>query len=251
MPTYAERGSLAGVVERVRAAVPEAHLLIVDDNSPDGTGELADQLAAADSAVRVLHRAGKLGLGTAYLTGFRTAIDEGYEVVVEMDADGSHLPEQLPALLSEVAAGADFALGSRWVSGGSIVNWPWYRQLVSKTGTLVARLSLRSQLHDITSGYRAIRTAALSQLDLDRIDAHGYGFQVELAWALERAGFTIVEVPISFVERAEGRSKMTVGIAAEALGIVLRQGFLLRFQPRRLPGTVRLAPGSGDESAAA
>ncbi|MEB4614355.1 glycosyltransferase, partial [Leucobacter sp. M11] len=194
---------------------------------------------------RVLHRAGKLGLGTAYLTGFRIAIDEGYRTVVEMDADGSHLPEQLPALLAEVDAGADFALGSRWVAGGSIVNWPWYRQLVSRTGTLVARISLRSKLHDITSGYRAIRTAALAGLDLDRIDAHGYGFQVELAWSLERAGFRIAEVPISFVERAEGRSKMTFGIAAEALRIVLRQGFLLRFRPAALPPVGRATPEQG------
>lgn len=236
MPTYAEVGALADVVARVRAAAPAAEVLIIDDASPDGTGELAERLAAADPAIRVLHRPGKLGLGTAYVTGFRHALAGGYRVVVEMDADGSHLPEQLPELLAAVDAGADLALGSRWVPGGAIVNWPTHRQLISRTGTLVARLSLRSRLRDITSGYRAFRAEALAALDLDAITSRGYSFQVELAWLIERAGRPIAEVPITFVERTEGRSKMSLAITAEALRKVLWWGLLLRLRPSALPG---------------
>lgn len=238
LPTYNEAGSLDEVVSRVRVAVPGADLLIVDDASPDGTGDIADALAAADPHVHVAHRPGKLGLGTAYVLGFRHARGGGYRYVVEMDSDGSHLPEQLPDLLSAARAGAGLVVGARWIEGGRISGWPRHRRWISRTGTWVARVSLRSRLHDITSGYRVIDTRWLSRLDLGQITSHGYGFQVELAWTLERLGCPIAEVPITFVERRAGRSKMSFGIMLEALGSVLSWGWQLRFAPGRLPRAV-------------
>lgn len=230
LPTYNEVDSLGDVVARVLEIAPSARILIVDDGSPDGTGALADQLSAADERVSVLHRAGKLGLGTAYIAGFRRAIADRYQRVIEMDADGSHLPEELPRLL---AADADLVIGSRWIPGGRIVGWPRHRRAISRTGTVVARLALRSRLRDITSGYRVFRVDALRRLDLDRITSRGYGFQVELAWTLERTGHRLAEVPITFVERASGRSKMTIGIVWEALIGVLGWGLALRLRSRR------------------
>lgn len=230
LPTYNEVDSLGDVVARVLEIAPSARILIVDDGSPDGTGALADQLSAADERVSVLHRAGKLGLGTAYIAGFQRAIAERYHRVIEMDADGSHLPEELPRLL---AADADLVIGSRWIPGGRIVGWPRHRRAISRTGTVVARLALRSRLRDITSGYRVFRVDALRGLDLDRITSRGYGFQVELAWTLERTGHRLAEVPITFVERASGRSKMTIGIVWEALIGVLGWGLALRIRSRR------------------
>lgn len=230
LPTYNEVDSLGDVVARVLEIAPSARILIVDDGSPDGTGALADELSAADERVSVLHRAGKLGLGTAYIAGFRRAIAERYHRVIEMDADGSHLPEELPRLL---AADADLVIGSRWIPGGRIVGWPRHRRAISRTGTVVARLALRSRLRDITSGYRVFRVDALRGLDLERITSRGYGFQVELAWTLERTGHRLAEVPITFVERASGRSKMTIGIVWEALIGVLGWGLALRLRSRR------------------
>ena len=230
LPTYNEVDSLGDVVARVLEIAPSARILIVDDGSPDGTGALADELSAADERVSVLHRAGKLGLGTAYIAGFRRAIAERYHRVIEMDADGSHLPEELPRLL---AADADLVIGSRWIPGGRIVGWPRHRRAISRTGTVVARLALRSRLRDITSGYRVFRVDALRDLDLERITSRGYGFQVELAWTLERTGHRLAEVPITFVERASGRSKMTIGIVWEALIGVLGWGLALRLRSRR------------------
>lgn len=241
MPSFNERATIAGMLARLRSCVPDADILVVDDASPDGTGTLVAKLAAQDPAIRVLHRQGKLGLGTAYIAGFAVAIDEAYDVVVEIDADGSHLPEQLPELLAAIDAGADFALGSRWVPGGSIEGWPLFRQCISRTGTAVTRLVLGSRLRDATSGFRAIRVPVLATVPLESIASHGYGFQVELAWTLERFGAVIAEVPIRFVERAEGKSKMSSAIVLEALWAVLGWGVLRVFRPRALPSPVAVS----------
>lgn len=227
LPCYDEADSLQRVVEEVLETAPAAHVLIVDDASPDGTGRIADRLAV-DPRVSVLHRPGKLGLGTAYLAGFDRALAEGYERVVEMDADGSHLPEQLPALLA-ASEQSGLVIGTRWMPGGAIVGWPLYRRLLSRTGTRVARVALRSRLRDITSGFRVLDTAWLPLLGLDRVAAQGYAFQVETAWSFERLGCPITEVPITFVDRAAGRSKMSPAIVAEALRLVLLWGWRLRF----------------------
>jgi dolichol-phosphate mannosyltransferase len=216
VPTYNEITSLEPIVHRIRAAVPQADVLVVDDASPDGTGALADRLAAGDAGVRVLHRAGKDGLGRAYLAGFGIAIDEGYHLVVEIDADGSHDPAELPRML-ELASHADLVIGSRWVDGGAVRNWPWLRQAISRAGNAYSRAVLRSRIRDITAGYRVYTVSALRSLDLAAVSSQGYCFQVELAWRLERAGATIVEHPITFVERENGRSKMHLGIVVEAL----------------------------------
>lgn len=232
LPTYNELDTLAGVVERLLARAPQVDLLIIDDGSPDGTGELADELAT-DPRISVLHRAGKLGLGTAYTEGFAIARDRGYRWVAEMDSDGSHLPEEFPRLIAAARAGAGLVIGARWIDGGRIENWPWYRALISRTATAVARISLKSRLHDLTSGFRVIDTEWLARLDLGDISSQGYGFQVESAWLLERAGCPIVEVPITFVERAGGRSKMSFAIVVEALTSVLAWGFRIRFGRRR------------------
>ncbi len=231
LPTYNERATLPTTVAGILHHAPAAHILIIDDASPDGTGALADKLAA-DPRVSVHHRPGKHGLGTAYAWGFQTAAERGYPYVVEMDSDGSHLAEELPTLLAAAAQNGGLVIGARWVPGGRIVNWPWYRRWISRTGTAVARLALRSQLRDLTSGYRVLATAQLPHLELSQIDSQGYAFQVETAWALERHGVPIAEVPITFVERAEGHSKMTVGIVWEALRGVLRWGWRLRVPGR-------------------
>jgi dolichol-phosphate mannosyltransferase len=224
IPTYNERGNIARVIERTRSAVPGAHILVVDDNSPDGTGQLADDIAAHDSAIRVLHRAGKDGLGRAYLAGFRIAIDDAYDYVAEMDADGSHDPAELPAMLERARSGADLVIGSRWIPGGAVTNWPRSRQLISRLGNAYARTILRSRVRDITAGFRIYRTAALATMRLESVASHGYGFQVELAWRIERAGGSIIEHPITFVERESGRSKMHIGIVVEALARVTAWG---------------------------
>ena len=216
VPTYNEISNLASILQRIRAAVPDADILVVDDASPDGTGALADQLAAADPAIGVLHREGKDGLGRAYLAGFAHALAHGYTYVVEIDADGSHDPAELPRML-ELARDADLVLGSRWVRGGAVRNWPWLRQAISRTANAYSRLMLRSRIRDITAGFRVFRADALQSLELDAVSSQGYCFQIELAWRLERAGGTIVEHPITFVERENGRSKMHLGIVAEAL----------------------------------
>jgi dolichol-phosphate mannosyltransferase len=218
VPTYNEIESLEALIGRLRQAVPDADVLIVDDASPDGTGELADRLAADDPQVQVLHRQKKDGLGRAYLAGFKRAIAEGREFVAEIDADGSHDPVALPAML-ELAqtAKADLVLGSRWVPGGTVINWPWIRRTISKAGNRYAKTVLRSRVHDLTSGYRVFRVEALRELEFTDVSSQGYCFQVELAWRLERAGCKVVEHPIAFVERANGRSKMHIGIVVEAL----------------------------------
>jgi glycosyltransferase involved in cell wall biosynthesis len=216
IPTYQEAESLPGVVQRLRVAVPDADVLVVDDASPDGTGRLADEMAAADPAVHVLHRPGKQGLGVAYVAGFRWALNAGYTVLVEMDADGSHLPEELPRLLAAVPD-ADLVIGSRWVPGGSVERWPWHRQLLSRAGNTYTRLALGLPVADATAGFRAYRAETLEAIHLADVASHGYCFQVDMAWRTHRAGGTIREVPIRFVERAEGTSKMSRRIVGEAL----------------------------------
>ncbi len=236
IPTYNERATLPGVLERLHAAVPSAHALVVDDASPDGTGVLADELAATDDRVHVLHRTAKAGLGAAYVAGFRWALESGYEVVVEMDGDGSHAPEDLPQLLNTLvdeSPGADLVLGSRYVPGGRVVNWPRHRQWLSRGGNIYSRLALGVHLHDITGGFRAYRRRVLEYLDLDTVASQGYCFQVDLAWRTVRAGFTVVEVPITFTEREQGQSKMTGGIVREALWRVTVWGVQHRFAQLR------------------
>lgn len=230
MPTYNEAESIRGMVERVRIAVNEADLLIIDDGSPDGTGAIADELAKHDARVSVLHRPAKSGLGSAYLLGFATAIEHGYEAVVEIDADGSHDPAELPAMLALLDQhSADLVIGSRWIEGGSVVNWPWARRAISRSGNRFATWMLRSGIRDMTAGFRAYRTAALHGLDSAVVSSQGYCFQVELAWRVERAGRVVVEHPIAFVERATGSSKMGPAIVAEALVRVTGWGIATRF----------------------
>lgn len=229
IPTYNEKENLPLVVERLRAAVPDCHVLVVDDNSPDGTGQLADQMAAQDSQIHVLHRMVKDGLGGAYLAGFAWGLEAGYEVLVEMDADGSHQPEQLPLLLEAIEQGADLAIGSRYVPGGKTKNWPAHRQLLSRGANLYTRLILGTGVKDITAGYRAYRREALKRLNLEGIDSKGYVFQVDLAWRSEQAGLKIVEVPITFVEREIGSSKMDGGIIVDSMTKVTRWGLAARF----------------------
>lgn len=236
LPTYNEAESIRGVLARIRVAVPDADVLIIDDASPDGTGRIADEIAAADPGVRVLHRPSKDGLGSAYLAGFAAAEAEGYRFVVEIDADGSHDPAELPAMIALAEREpADLIVGSRWVVGGSVVNWPWLRRAISRSGNRYARGMLRSRVHDLTAGFRVYRTAVLSGLDGTVVSSHGYCFQVELAWRIERAGGRIVEHPIAFVERATGRSKMHAGIVGEALWRVTAWGISDRLGRAPLP----------------
>jgi dolichol-phosphate mannosyltransferase len=216
IPTYNETLTLPTIVARVRSAVPEAHVLVIDDNSPDGTGALADSIAANDSNVEVMHRRGKEGLGAAYLAGFAWALDAGYDVIVEMDADGSHQPEQLPDLLAALRD-ADLVLGSRWVTGGGVVNWPKSREILSRGGNAYTRFMLGVPLRDATGGYRAFRASTLRSLDLDEVASQGYCFQVDLAWRAVQRGMRVTEVPITFVERTAGTSKMSQRIVVEAL----------------------------------
>ena len=216
VPTYNERDNLAWIVGRLRAATPAVDVLVVDDGSPDGTGKLADELAAADPQVTVLHRAEKAGLGAAYLHGFSVALERGYDVVGEMDADGSHQPEQLPLLLTALAD-ADLVIGSRWVPGGSVVNWPLSRKVLSVGGNLYARVLLGIPLRDVTAGYRVFRSTTLKAIDLDSVESAGYIFQTDLAFRTLRAGLRVVEVPIEFVERVRGESKMSRDVATESL----------------------------------
>ncbi len=232
IPTFNEIESLPLTLARLRAAVPAADVLIVDDNSPDGTGKLADQAATEDGQVFVLHRTGKAGLGAAYIAGFRWALERDYDVLVEMDADGSHRPEELGSLLNAVES-ADLVIGSRWVAGGGVVNWPTSRKLLSRAGSFYSRTMLGLPVRDVTAGYRAFRRQTLERLDLGAVESVGYGFQVDMTFRVAKLGLRIVEVPITFVERELGASKMSGNIVAEAILNVTRWGIAARWSAVR------------------
>jgi dolichol-phosphate mannosyltransferase len=232
IPTYNERENLGPIVTRLHAALPKVHVLVVDDGSPDGTGELADELAEADERVNVMHRTEKAGLGAAYVAGFRWALAKDYATIVEMDADGSHGPEDLPRML-DALSDADLVVGSRYVPGGSVVNWPKRREILSRGGNLYSRIALGVKVNDITAGFRAYRREVLEKLDLDAIASHGYCFQIDLTWRTDEAGFEIVEVPITFTERAIGESKMSGSIVREAVIRVGSWGVKRRWQQLR------------------
>jgi dolichol-phosphate mannosyltransferase len=232
IPTYNERENLGPIVKRLHTALPKVHVLVVDDGSPDGTGKLADELADADERINVMHRTEKAGLGAAYVAGFRWALERDYATIVEMDADGSHGPEDLPRML-EALSDADLVVGSRYVPGGSVVNWPKRREVLSRGGNLYSRVALGVKVNDITAGFRAYRREVLEKLDLDAIASHGYCFQIDLTWRTDEAGFEIVEVPITFTERAIGESKMSGSIVREAVIRVGSWGVKRRWQQLR------------------
>ncbi|HSN98997.1 MAG TPA: polyprenol monophosphomannose synthase [Candidatus Nanopelagicales bacterium] len=221
-PTFNERDNLVELTSSVLAAAPEAHVLVVDDASPDGTGALADELAARDPRIQVLHRPAKLGLGTAYLAGFRRALAEGYDVAFEMDADLSHDPRYLPRFVEAITAGADVVLGSRNLPGGGVEGWGLGRHVLSKGGSLYARSILGVPIRDLTTGYKAFTRRALEAIDLDEVRSNGYAFQIETTYRALRKGLGVVEVPIVFVDRRAGRSKMSRKIFAEAVVEVWR-----------------------------
>ncbi|MGJ9404972.1 polyprenol monophosphomannose synthase [Nesterenkonia aurantiaca] len=229
IPTYDEIDALPGTVARLRAAVPTSDVLIVDDNSPDGTGDFAEELAEQDAQINVLHRKAKNGLGGAYIAGFHWGLERGYDVLVELDADGSHQPEQLPKLLAKIDE-ADLVIGSRWVPGGSVVNWPLHRVAISRAGSLYSRTLLGLKVRDITAGFRVFRRSVLEEIDLGSIESVGYGFQVDMTFRVASMGKTIAEVPITFVERTQGESKMSSNIVVEAMVNVTRWGLRARTQ---------------------
>jgi dolichol-phosphate mannosyltransferase len=236
MPTYNEADNVAWIIGRLRAAEPEVDVLVVDDGSPDGTGRLADELAAADDAVQVLHRTAKGGLGAAYKHGFAVALAAGYDVIGEMDADGSHQPEQLH-LLREALADADLVIGARWIPGGSVVNWPRRRELLSRGGNLYVRLLLGVGVRDATAGYRLFRRTTLEAIDLDSVESTGYVFQTDMVVRCLRQGLRVREVPIEFVERVRGDSKMSGKVATESLRRITAWG--LRERRERLLARMR------------
>jgi len=229
IPTYNEVENIDVIVTRVRAAAPDVHILIADDGSPDGTGAVADALSSADPHVHVLHRTVKDGLGAAYLAGFAWAFAHEFDIVVEMDADGSHQPEELPSLLAALAS-ADVVLGSRWVPGGSVVNWPKRRELLSRGGSLYARTLLGVPVRDITGGFRAYTSAALKAITADEVASQGYCFQIDLAWRAVKLGYVVEEVPITFLERVRGESKMNRSIVIEAVTRVALWGVQRRLE---------------------
>lgn len=238
IPTYNEAENLRLITDRVRRAVPSVDILVADDNSPDGTGDIADEIAAADDHVFVLHRPGKQGLGAAYVAGFAWAKNKAYDAVVEMDADGSHAPEELTRLL-DALRDADAVLGTRYVPGGSVHNWPVHRLLLSRGGNIYIRMALGMPFKDATGGYRAYRMTTLDQIDVATVASQGYSFQVELAWRAYRQGLRVVEVPITFTERELGASKMSGNIVKEQLlrvtvwGVQARKDSLLSRLGRR------------------
>ncbi len=246
LPTYNEAANIEGVLGRLRAVLPEARILVVDDNSPDGTADLAESVAG----VEVHRRPAKSGLGTAYLHGFAAALESGVDCVVEMDADFSHDPDQLPSLLAAIRGGADLVIGSRYVPGGSIPDWSLCRRLLSQYGNRYSAAALRIPVRDATSGFRVYRASLLRALDFESIRADGYAFQVELAYRAHRAGARIVERPITFVDRQAGTSKMSSRIVVEALGLVTLWGIRDRLPPRRsknnpIPGWLVSDPARG------
>ncbi|GAC1343502.1 MAG: hypothetical protein NVSMB23_17420 [Myxococcales bacterium] len=235
LPTYNERENLEAIVPAILAAAPELDVLVVDDNSPDGTGGLADALAAGEPRVRVLHRPRKEGLGRAYLHGFSVALEAGYGRILEMDADFSHAPDRLPALLA-AARDADVVLGSRYVEGGGTVNWGVGRKVLSRGGSLYARSILGLQVRDLTGGFKCFRRGVLEALDLATVQSTGYAFQIELTYRAVRRGFKVVEVPITFADRRVGKSKMSRKIVLEAFWKVWRIRFDRNASLRGRPG---------------
>ncbi|MGK2882041.1 MAG: polyprenol monophosphomannose synthase [Mycobacterium sp.] len=234
IPTFNERENLPLIVTRVHQSCPEVHVLIVDDGSPDGTGDVADELALEDpDRVHVMHRTTKDGLGAAYLAGFGWGLHRQYSVLVEMDADGSHAPEQLGRLLAKIDSGADVSIGSRYVDGGTVRNWPWRRLALSKTANTYSRLLLGVDIKDITAGYRAYRREVLEKIDLAAVDSKGYCFQIDLTWRAINYGFVVAEVPITFTERELGESKMSGSNIREAIVKVARWGIKGRLDRAR------------------
>ena len=222
VPTYNEAENIALIADAVRSQ--GYGLLVVDDGSPDGTGALADDLADADPGIQVLHRSSKQGLGPAYAAGFTHALDHDAQIICEMDADFSHDPTDLPRLVAAVDSGADLAIGSRYVAGGGVEDWPWHRRWLSRGGNIYARTLLRTHVNDMTAGFRAFSAAALQKLEYAGCEASGYGFQVEMAWKASRLGLDVREVPIVFRDRTRGTSKMGARIAAEAMLLVTKWG---------------------------
>jgi dolichol-phosphate mannosyltransferase len=233
LPTYNEIENIDEVLRRIRAAVPHADVLVVDDGSPDGTADRAEKLGLELGRIDVLSRPKRSGLGSAYRAGFHTGLTQGYEVMIEMDADLSHDPDALPNLVAEVERGADLAIGSRYVPGGSIPDWPWPRRAISRFGCYYARVMLRIPVHDATAGFRAYHRRALAAIALDEVRADGYGFQIEMTYLLDRQGGRIVEVPIEFRDRELGHSKMSGRIVVEALRLVTWWGIRDRMSRRR------------------
>jgi len=238
IPTYNEREALPVQLAAVRSTVPEVDILVADDNSPDGTGVWADSVAAQDAQVHVLHRPGKAGLGAAYIAGFAWALEHGYELVVEMDADGSHRAVDLPSLLERIAD-AELVIGSRWVKGGSVVNWPWRRKFLSVNANRYVRLAMGLKVHDATAGFRLYRASTLAGLNLESVESQGYCFQVDMTWRVIQSGGRVAEVPITFVERELGVSKMSGSIIREALVKVTVWGAQRRW--RQITGAERRA----------
>jgi dolichol-phosphate mannosyltransferase len=235
VPTYDEAENVRAIAAAVLGALPDAHLLVVDDASPDGTGDIVRQLAAEDDRVHLLERSGKLGLGTAYVAGFRWGLERGYPLLVEMDADGSHPADRLPALVAAVDGADDvmLAIGSRWVPGGSVVDWPLHREVLSRGANTYARFVLGIGVRDVTAGFRVYRSNAIARMDLDAIDSKGYCFQVDMTLRVDDLGGRIVEVPIRFRDRVHGVSKMSRSIVVEAMLRTTQWGLQRRFGRRR------------------
>ncbi|MDM7883906.1 polyprenol monophosphomannose synthase [Curtobacterium citri] len=238
IPTYDEAENVQEIVGRVLAEVPGADVLVVDDGSPDGTGDIVEAMGSEDDRVHLLRRTGKLGLGTAYVAGFRWGLERGYDLLVEMDADGSHPADRLPALIDAVASAdpADdvlLAIGSRWTAGGSVVDWPKHREVLSRGGNAYARIVLGLDVRDITAGFRVYRADAIARMDLDAVDSKGYCFQVDMTLRVHDLGGRIVEVPIRFRDRVRGVSKMSQAIVVEAMLRTTQWGLQRRFGRRR------------------
>jgi len=240
IPTYNELENLPSLLQEIFSYAPTSDILVVDDNSPDGTGELADTMSKEDSRVHVLHRSGKLGLGTAYIAGFKYAISNNYDAAFEMDADFSHDPRFLPDFLAKIEQ-ADLVIGSRYIPGGSTPNWSVGRRLISGCGNIFARVVLRMPIHDCTAGFRCYRREVLESIDLDTVESQGYGFQVELAYRVHKRGFKIVETPIVFMDRRVGKSKMSRAIVLEAFTYVLRARFSKLPMPNQAQATALAA----------
>ncbi len=239
IPTYDEAENVRAIIDVVLSAVPSAHVLVVDDGSPDGTGDIVASIAETDDRVHLVRRTGKLGLGSAYVAGFRWGLERGYGLLVEMDADGSHPADRLPALIDAVTSTDDvmLSIGSRWTPGGSVVDWPWHRQALSRGGNAYARIMLGIDVRDITAGFRVYRAETIAAMDLDSIDSKGYCFQVDMTLRVHDLGGRIVEVPIQFRDRLLGVSKMSQAIVVEAMLRVTQWGLQRRFG--RAPATRR------------